>query len=451
MYKSFTKRQSPDTAYLGAMFNHRHQIAMIALLLVASACRKQGDEDPPKVRILLPVENITLQVPDTLIVQVQVQDEHKVERITISLNDSNGAPVIPAVSVSVNSTNTTISRGLPITSERLRTGNYTLTVSASDGTNMGRGFRSVNLQAAPLRLRAIYVTPPNGQSPSAPIWRIDSTGALSQYLNLTEFGGAAIDADRLYIAGTTVEPLRGIPQTATSTSITIPNQSAAGSTVPFFLGPTVDPSDGGFYFGSDDGFIRGYKPGGSQFFTGQSPAEMISQQTALVGNVLVSVAKQRVMGTWHLVAHAIPGGSPLAQFQLDLVPITIYAISAQQALIFGNRGTIGVVQLRNPAQGGNTDLSIFNDGPVQAVAQLNSGTYIIALSDRLVRFSTSSNTITVVAQGISAQCLAFDQASGILHIGVDNALLAMDPLTGATNTLHSFPHRVGSILPLLNR
>ncbi len=433
------------------MFLRRHQVALIACLLVASACRKQGDEDAPKVRILLPAENITIQVPDTLIVQVQVEDERTVERITISLNDANGAPVIPAVSISLNSANTTISRALPITSERLRTGNYTLTVSASDGTNMGRGFRSVNVQAAQLRLRAIYVTPPIIQSSSAPIWRIDSTGALSQYLNLTEFGGAAIDPDRLYIAGTTMEPLRGIPQSSSSTSITIPNQSAAGSTVPFFFGPTVDPNDGGFYFGSDDGYIRGYKPGGSQFFTGQSPAEMISQRTALVGNVLVSVAKHRVLGTWHLVAHAIPAGSPLAQFQLDLVPITMYATNAQQALLFGNRGTTGVVQIRNVVQGGNTDLSIFNDGPVQAVAQLNSGTYIIALSDRLVRFSTSSNTIIVVAQGISAQSLAFDQASGILHAGVGNTLMAVDPLTGATSTLHSFPHEVGAILPLLNR
>ncbi len=433
------------------MFSRRQLVAIIALLLMAGACRKQGDEDAPKVRILLPAENITLQVPDTLIVQVQVEDERTVERITISLNDANGVPVIPALTVSVNSANTTIARGLPITNERLQTGNYTLTVSASDGTNMGRGFRSVNVQAAALRLRAIYVTPPIGESPSAPIWRIDSTGTLSQYLNLTEFGGAAIDPDRLYIAGTTVDPLRGITQTASSTSITIPNQSAAGSTIPFFLGPTVDPSDGGFYFGSDDGFIRGYKPGGSQFFTGQSPAEYISQHTAIVGNVLASVAKHRVFGSWQLVAHAIPGGSALAQFPLDMEPIALYATSPQQLLLFGKRGTTGVVQVHNVVQGGSTDLSVFNDGPVQAVAQLNSGTYIIALPDRLVRFSTSSNTITVVAQGISAQSLAFDQASGILHAGVDNALLAVDPLTGATSTLHSFPHRVGIILPLLNR
>lgn len=433
------------------MLLRRHQVALIACLLLASACRKPVDEDAPKVRILLPAENITLQIPDTLVVQVQVQDERIVERITISLNDANGVPAVPAVSIVVNAANSTIARGLPITNERLRTGNYTLTVSASDGTNMGRGFRSVNVQAAPLRLRAIYVTPPIGQSSSAPIWRIDSTGILSQYLNLTEFGGAAIDPDRLYVAGTTVEPLRGIPQSASSTSITIQNQNAAGSTVPFFLGPTIDPVDAHFYFGSNDGSIRGYKPGGSQFFTGQSPAEMISMRTALVGNVLVSVARHRVLGTWHLVAHAIPGGSPLSQFQLDLLPVSIYATSAQQALLFGNRCTTGVIQLRNVAQGGTTDLSIFNDGPVQAVAQLNSGTYVIALSDRLVRFSTSSNTIHVVAQGISAQSLAFDQASGILHAGVGTTLMAVDPLTGVTSTAHTFPHEVGTILPLLNR
>lgn len=433
------------------MFQRRHQVALLACLLVANSCRKPGDEDAPKVRIILPAENITLQVPDTLLVQVDVEDEHTVERITISLNDVNGVPVAPSVSFPVNSSSTTVARGLPLTNERLITGNYTLTISASDGSNMGRAFRSVNVQAAPLRLRAIYVTPPIGESPSAPIWRIDSTGAIAQYLSLTEFGGAAIDPDRLYIAGTTIEPLRGIPQTSGSSSISIPNQSAAGSTVPFFLGPTVDTGNDGFYVGSDDGFIRGYGRSGSQFFTGQSPADQISQRTAVVGSVLASVTEHRVLGSWQLVAHAVPGGSALAQFPLDLEPLALYATSAQQVLLFGERGTVGVVQKRNVLQGGSVDLYLFNDGPVQAVAQLNSATYIIALPDRLVRYSTGSNTITLVAQGISAQSLAYDAASGILYAGVGNTLLGVDIMTGATNTLQSFPHPVGVILPLLNR
>lgn len=443
--------QHLGTAYLGAMFSRTHQIAFLGCLLITSACRKPGDEDAPKVRILLPVENLTLQVPDTLIVQVEVEDERTVERLTIALNDANGVPVAPTLTVLVNASNSTITRGMPIRSERLRTGNYTLTVTASDGTNMGRGFRGVNVQAAPLRLRAIYVAPPTGSSGPATVWRVDSTGALSQHLVLSEFGGAAIDPDRLYIAGTTGEPLRGIPQTSTSASITIPNQSSAGSTIPFFLGPAVDPDNGSFFVGSEDGFIRGYNSGGVQFFTGQSPAEHTSQHTAIVGNVLVSLAKHRVLGTWQLVTHVLPGGSPLAQFPMDLEPLAFYATSAQQALLFGKRGSVGVVQVRNVVQGGGTDLYVFNDGPVQAVAPINSGTYIVALPDRLIRFSTSSNTITVVAQGIAAQSLAYDPASGILHAGVGSQLLAIDPLTGASSTLHAFPHNVGTILPLLNR
>jgi hypothetical protein len=85
------------------------------------------------------------------------------------------------------------------------------------------------------------------------------------------------------------------------------------------------------------------------------------------------------------------------------------------------------------------------------VARLTDGTFIIALPDGLVRYSTTSNSITLVAQGIDARCLAYDAASGILHAGVGNQLVAVDPLTGASSVQHVLPHPVGDILPLLNR
>ncbi len=424
---------------------------LLIFLFLGAACRKDRDEDAPKVEILQPGSGFTLQAPETLLVQVQVSDERQVERVTIALNDAAGIPAVPSVSVSVDAPSSTLVRELPVLSERLNTGSYTLSVTASDGTNVRRAFRTINIQAAPLRLRALYIVPPAGHPAPVPVWRIDSTGALSQYLDLSEIGGSAIDADRLYLAGTTTQGLQGIPQASGSASVNIANQSPAGSTAAFFSGIRVDRSDKLFYYATNDGFIRGLNGGGVQAFTAQSPVDYQSEHTAVVGNTLTSAARHRVLGNWQIITHAMPSGDLLGQFPMDLEPIDLVATGDQQVSIFGNRGTVGVVQQRNVVQGGGSDLYLFNNGPIQAVAHLDNGTSIIALPDGLVRYSNSSNTITILAQGINASSLAYDTASGILHAGVGNDLIAVDPLTGGSTMLQAFPHPVGGILPLLNR
>jgi len=443
--------QGPVPAYLGAMVARYALPFLLFTVVLLGACRKDRDEDAPKVKFLEPAASSMIQVPDTIVVRVEVSDERTVERVTIALNDVNGVPVVPTISVQVNAASATIVRALPITSERLLSGIYTLAVTARDGTNEARAFRTINLQAAPLRSRALYITPPVGYPPPVPVWRIDSTGALSQYVSLQEFGGGAIDPDRLYLAGITIQGLQGIPQTTGGAALNIPNTGPAGATAPFFLGPTADRTDGRFYFGNNEGFIRGYNQGATQAFTAQSPIDLRSLQTAVVGSVLASAARHQVLNTWQLVTHAMPSGAVLAQFPMDLEPVQLLARNSQQLFIFGNRNGTGVVQERNVAQGGATDLQSFNQGPISAVAVLNSSTAVVAVPGMLMRFNAGSNSLNVLAQGLTAQSLAYDPASGILYAGVDEQLLAMDPLTGSSTVLFSFPHPVGRILPLLNR
>lgn len=424
---------------------------LLFTVVLLGACRKDRDEDAPKVKFLEPASSLTLQVPDTILIRVEVSDERIVERVTIALNDGNGVPVAPTLSVQVDAASATIVRAFPITNERLPSGTYTLSVTARDGSNEGRAFRTINLQAATLRSRAVYLTPPVGYPAPVPVWRIDSTGALSQYITLQEFGGGAIDPDRLYLVGITLQGVQGMAQTTGSATLNIPNTGPAGATTPFFLGPTVDRNDGRFYVGNNEGFIRGYNQGASQAFTAQSPIDLRSVHTAVVGSSLASAARHQVLNTWQLVTHAIPSGAVLGLFPMDLEPVQLLARNGQQLFIFGNRNGTGVIQERNVAQGGGTDLQTFGQGPISAVAVLNSGTAVVALPGMLMRFNSGSNTMTILAQGITAQSLAYDPASGILYAGVDEQLLALDALTGSSTVLFSFPHPVGSIFPLLNR
>jgi hypothetical protein len=449
--KGLHKRKALSLRTLVLVMYRSIALALLFGGTVLAGCRKDRDEDAPRVVILQPGSSITLSVPDTLLVRVEVSDERTVERVTIALTDMNGVPVVPPVVATVNSASATVVRQLPVTREQLATGSYTLAVTASDGRNEGRAFRSVNVQAAPLRQRALFITPPAGHPAPVSIWRIDSTGTLDQYLTLSEFGGGAIDARRLYLCGTFNQPTRGIAQMGGVPSITIPNEGPPGATQPFFRGPIIDPVDGRFYLGSNDGFIRGFETGGPQAFTALSPVDLRSVYTAVAGEWVASLARHQVLGEWRLVTHARISGDVIGQFPLDLEPVAVQHWQGAQVLVFGQRNGAGVVQVRNVQQGGGSDLATFNEGPVAAVARASAGTAYIALPDRIVRFSTASNTVTVVAQGLQAQSLAYDAATGTLYAGSGEQLVGIDPTTGAQATLFSFPHPVGRILPLLNR
>lgn len=446
-------RACPGTRepYLGNVGNVRWVLTLLALLLLASACRKDKDTDPPQIRFILPANGSTVAVPDTLLVQVEVSDERSVKSVTIGLEDGNGVPVSPPQTVQVNSVSAVVTRELALTNERLPTGTYTLSAMASDGENQARTFRTISLQAAPLRLRALFLAPPIGSGGALAITKIDSVGNLSQYLTISESGGAAIDPDRLYIAGTITQALVGLPQVEGLTGITVPNLNPAGSTIPFFRGVTVDPADARLYFGTNDGFIRGLGQNGAQTFTAQSPTGFRSIHSAVMGDVLVSFARNEAAAELRLITHAYSSGVVLGQFTADLDPVFLMPRNNAQLLVFGNRNGTGLIQERNVVQGGGFDLREFSEGPISAVARLDANTAIVAIPDRLIRYSANSNTVVLLAQGFTAQALAYEPATGSLHVGVGNMLFTVDPLTGAQSSSTMIPHDIGTILPLLNR
>lgn len=424
---------------------------LLALFLTLLACRKEGDKDPPRVRILDPGPAYTFQVPDTLLVRVEVSDERSVGTVTFALTDANGVPVAPLVTAPVNSANAALTRAIPVTSERIAGGAYTVTVVATDGTNEARAFREVQVQPAPLRLRSILVAAAGSGPPPYPIWRIDSTNTLSNAGELSELGGAAIDPDRTYFSGTLTQPLQAWPNITGQSIWTIPNLGAAGSTLPFFTSLCVDPGDGLCYVSMEDGRVQGRNAGGAVLFSGVTPVELRSRHTVVAGNRLVSLAQDRVLGTWHMLVHARPSGEFLARYPLDLAPIGAVAKSGTEVVVIGSRNGNGILQLRNVEQGGGSDIAVFNEGPIAAFARSGAGGLFLAVEDRILRYSLSSSSPTVLVQGLSASTLAYSEASGAVYAAEGGTLWAIDPTTGSRSVLRSLPRPIGHILPLANR
>ncbi|MFN6114714.1 MAG: Ig-like domain-containing protein [Flavobacteriales bacterium] len=432
----------------------RALLYLAAVLLVLSACRKdKDDQDPPTVSFLAPEEGSTLAVPDTFLVSVSVSDNKEVRSVTVQLLNSSGIPVLPAVTRNVNAASALVSIAMVLTSEQLVSGPYSLEVRASDGSNDGRAFRTIYIQGAPWRLRAVYVTSPIAASGNALISRIDSVGQLSTASLSPELGGAAIDArsQLLYTCGTLNGVLLAQQVGPGGSGWTVPNLHSGAGTTPYFLGLRLDPVDGHLYTGTEDGRIRGWTAEGTSTFNATTVTGFLSHSTAVVGGKVISEQVSTGSGQRALVTHAYSSGALLGQFPLDMDVLDMYARNDQNALVFGTRNGLGVIQDRNVDLGGTFEIREFPEGPMHAVAQLNTNTYIIAYGDRLARWSYQTDDLSTLATGITAQALAFEPATGALYVGVGNELRRMDPNTGALVDVTSLQHAAGVILPLRNR
>ena len=432
----------------------QHRALLLGCVLVfIGSCKKDVDENAPNVRIVAPNEGYSLSVPDTLAIRVEVEDDRIVERLVIAVTNEFGVPIAPPIAVDVNATSATLEQALVLIDERITSGHYTIMAYADDGTNEKRDFVGITIQAALLRLRALFVAPPVSTPPPYTINRIDSVGAVSDWTTVSEYNGAVIDPQtkHLILAGGVHQPLTALPTDAGISSWTVPNQNGTGASLPYFLGLCLDPEDGRCYFGTDDGLIRGFTGSGQQQFNAQALANYRSYGTAVLGDLLVSHQEENILGTYRLVTYASSSGVLQTSFPLDLETVALFRRSDDQALTFGNRAGEGVIQDRNVVLGGNFEMRIFSEGIIASVVRLNTSTWVIALPGRLVRFDYPSNGISELATGITATTMAYEPATGSLYVGSGNNITVMDPQTGTITGSLSMSGPVGSILPLLNR
>ncbi len=419
-------------------------ICMLALF----GCKKDKEGEPPTVSFLLPDAGYSVHVPDTIPVRVAVSDDHRVESLTVLVEDADGTPVTASINTSIGLASGTVELALPVVGERIESGTYTLVARASDGEQDGRAFQSIIVQATPLRVRSLFVVPPVGTAPPYPIMRIDSLGELTTWWTLSELSGASLDLDHVYTTGTTGQGLLKMDINSGSTVQLLANTGVG--TGSFFHGLVSEPADGNTFVGSSDGLLRGFTPTGNGTFTASSPGGWYSERTTVVDDRVVSIAFDPITTQRKMIAYAASSGTLLGQFPVDNNVVALFRRDDDHALLFGDRNGDGVIQERNVDQGGVFEMRVFPGEPILAATSIGGNEFAVALASGIHRFSYNSNSL-VPLSSITATTLAYDRVSGTLLAGIGDQLVTLDATTGAQLGIRTLPGAIGTILILTNR
>lgn len=416
-------------------------------VLACGACRKEEDNDPPVVRILSPSEGVSVQVPDTLQLDVEVSDNERLEVVTAALTNSAGVPVGSSVTRTLEGTSIRVSLALPVVDETYPGGPLTLTVRASDGSNDGRAFRQVNVLAAPLQRLAILLAPAPGTTGT--VYRFDPATGAHEWYGPASIGPLLATGPNVFLAGSDEGPLQRRSFTGDAWSTLAINGTPANSDRPFFRGLGYAPFDDRIYVGMDDGRVAGYRPSGSQVFNGWSFPGTLSHALLPLADRVVSAAHDEVGNAWRLTEHAYVSGDALTWRPLDHACIALRSGGGERVLSFGNAGGTLVVRSIYMIQGGTISEASLPGTTLNAVCTVGND-HFLATSSGIKRYRTTTG-LTHLALNGPVSSLTYDRATESLWALVDGQLVQVLPNGGALLDSWTIPGGMGQVEVVLNR
>ncbi|MCB0795160.1 MAG: hypothetical protein KDB88_10520 [Flavobacteriales bacterium] len=422
---------------------------MILVPFLLFSCKKDEDQNGPSIEIIFPNNGASFMVPTEVPVRVRVSDDREVTTVRFDLYNSDGIPVTNGRTATVEAPSAEVERSLDLTDERLLSGAITLAVRASDGVQETTEHRSLQLQAAPLRLRALYATGVSGGQTI--ITRFDSLLAPSIWSTVAQdHSGAVISSNSgtLAIAGNVTGDLIGL-NTSDATAQWTLNNPGTGQ-LPFFLwAGTTD--QGRLLISTGDAFVRSmnFATGAQSYARGTLPGHLAGALEQ-VGTYLISDQWEIAGPMRRLVIYSFATGDLLTSYALDIEVVGFWALDEDRVLVFGNRNGDLVIAERNVELGGGWEPIDLSNSVLRDVVRTGPQSFVLATDQGTFRYTYPNNSL-VPLDGSPSMVLAYHAASGAVFSAAGNTIRILDPILGSTLGTLNTSHPITSLCPLFNR
>ena len=403
------------------------------------------------VTIVAPGNGFDLSIPDTLHVVADVSGEEDIDEVLFSITDGNGLPVIEPFQITPTGNPARLEVSIPIISDLIAGGDYTLTVQANAGDAHGKDQADLDISGTPLRLRRLFaIGQPNAGTVSIHI--IDSTGAVSlaNTLLMDLGGGGVSSAARTFaISGSVEGPLMAFAPDGGQVRWQKPNLGNSG--IPWFTSLDIG-EDGRYYVGVADGTLRGYNAttGAAERVFDLLPGHHVRTST-IVDERMVTAQVDQGGSAWRLGIYQAVSGALIAEQAVDMSVAFMFRRNDTQVLLFGDRDGHGAVRDHSIVDGGGWEPYAWG-AEIAAVERVDANTFLVALTDGIVERFTWSNAGSIpIADLPEVHDLSLDPVSGLVYVAAGTSVLAIDPQNGQVASSYSIGAPMHYVLPLLNR
>lgn len=150
------------------------RLFLLVLFTILISCKKdKKDSSAPQLTMYSPANGTTFNMFDTITIQAQFTDEKQLSSISISLRDLNGISVQPSGTEALSGNSRTYTTRYVLYEYRIKTGDYNLELSLSDGENVTTKTIQIHIIESPTYLKGFYLA--HGDNATTNIKKYDTT------------------------------------------------------------------------------------------------------------------------------------------------------------------------------------------------------------------------------------------------------------------------------------
>lgn len=169
-----------------------YNIFSILIILSLNSCQKTERINSPKVDLISPLENSTIQIPDTLQIQCKIQSERAIESVSISIVNSDYISILGTNTINTPQTDMEIKTIMVLRSlQDLDEAPYYILIAVRDGTSKWNSYFPVKLTMKPKAYKGFYLFSRNGINHT----RIDFYNAHLNNTNFIQSTGDYLDSE----------------------------------------------------------------------------------------------------------------------------------------------------------------------------------------------------------------------------------------------------------------
>ena len=411
------------------MWKRPHILFLIFFLAVCS-CKKDVPAGYPSVQISAPYLQAIFNVPCTIQVTGHASDSKSLTSISVYIANGQNIALEPPIQIPVTSNSMNISCSYRLNDIHLPSGQYYMTITASNGTNTASAFQQIYIDAVPTRRLAIYAITRDATGVHA--WGIDSTFKVSPYYSYTvpgDYSSSDINSyyQQLYIAGhdSGDVSVRSVPLPAPDWAI-----SANHSPVPSFTNVYCS-NDAEFvsYYANNmpNGYVKEYSHLGALQAQYNATSGYYPVKTYMWGNFLLTEEQSISLSQseWLHIFYA----STSASYNQTTLPGPVVASRGydnNDIFIFGNTtsgdGFIKLYSIPNNAFY-SPPFSLNAYGKLLSAIQINANTYLLGFNNgNIYQYTYNPVSIVPFIHGVKASVMQYDSINNEIIIASGKTL-----------------------------
>jgi hypothetical protein len=381
-------------------------IALTVIILFCFSCKKDSPVGYPSIQISSPSSLVTYAVFDTIVIKATISDATGLQSVVVYITNAQNVPVLATMNIPITGKNMSFTCNYPINDFHMSSGEYTIVVKASNGTNTQYGFRQIYIDAAPTIRTGIYVITRNNSG--LHVSKLDSVfNKTTVYTQGGDYSSSDVSSyyRQLYIsaADSGNENTLSMPLASSVWSI-----NGIVSPTQYFTN-TYSYSDA-VYISQFNGLIKYYNHSGAGIVSSMANTGYYPIKTCVWNNYLFTEEKCTSSSLRNLVVYYAPSGASYEQTAIPGPVIGMFGLDVNHLLVCGNQNAGGAyLQLYNVP--GNIFYSPLTlpSANLLSVAQIDAQDYLLGFDNGTIyTYSYNTNGFTPYLNGVNASHMQYD-------------------------------------------